>query len=65
MSIRTRGFASPDYSGFAIIGLVELQELDIKIYEYKIELNANSVNNSNEIAYSISNPWEKQEATAI
>jgi hypothetical protein len=49
MSIRTRGFASPDYSGFAIIGLVELQELDIKTYEYKIELNANSVNNSNKI----------------
>jgi hypothetical protein len=65
MSIRTRGFASPDYSGFAIIGLVELQELDIKIYEYKIELNANSVNNSNKIALSISNPREKQEATAI
>ena len=48
--MRTRGFASSDLSGFAIIDLVERKELDIQIYEYNVEINANPVNDSNNAA---------------
>jgi hypothetical protein len=60
--MRTRGFASPDYSDFAIIGLVELKELDIQVCERNVELKANPVNDSNnaaDLAFKLSGKLDK------